>query len=161
MCVIKEMFYIRFICISSKKIVMNIILFLCFINILSLYAAEPIVILEYSTNNSTIDSDNSGNNKNFMKDFNHSNYHNVTNTDTLSKIIYKYYGKSGLNHKVIELAIVSSNSRAFVRSNPHYMYAGKKIYLPSINEIRDLVIKKPNKVNIEPSNNNKIYFFGG
>ena len=35
---------------------------------------------------------------------------------------------------------------AFVRSNPNFMYAKKNLYLPSINEIKELVYKDKKKL---------------
>ena len=31
------------------------------------------------------------------------------------------------------------NKHAFVRNNPHFLYAGKKIKIPSVNQIMSLV----------------------
>ena len=57
------------------------------------------------------------------------------------------------------------NKKAFVRNNPNYLYSGKSLYLPSINEIKNLIIKKSkNKENTEKNNSSitsQIYFFGG
>ena len=59
---------------------------------------------------------------------------------------------------------VHFNKKAFVRSNPNYLYSGKQLYLPSINEIKGLIIKK-NKNQDENQNksplSSQIYFFGG
>ena len=76
-----------------------------------------------------------------------------------------YYGSQSFNNKILSLAIVHFNKKAFVRNNPNYLYSGKSLYLPSINEIKDLIIKKnKNKENIEKNNSSiksQIYFFGG
>ena len=57
------------------------------------------------------------------------------------------------------------NKNAFVRSNPNYLYSGKKLYLPSINEIKNLIIKKNKKIDSNKKYNSpsssQIYFFGG
>ena len=37
---------------------------------------------------------------------------------------------------ILSLAIVHFNKKAFVRNNPNYLYSDKKLYLPSINEIK-------------------------
>ena len=134
--------------------------FLIFIN---KTIAEPFVVLEYGNNDSSYSKDSLGDNK-FINNYDFSMYHKTKNAETLSNIIYKYYGNSNLNKKIIELAIVSTNKRAFVRNNPHYMYAGKRIYLPSINEIRNLVLNQPfgkeGTSGMESSPKSDIYFFG-
>ena len=76
-----------------------------------------------------------------------------------------YYGSSSFNNNILSLAIVSFNKNAFVRNNPNYLYSGKKLYLPSVNEIKNLIIKK-NKNSIKGKKNkssitSQIYFFGG
>jgi hypothetical protein len=52
-----------------------------------------------------------------------------------------------------------------VRNNPNYLYSGKKLYLPSINEIKNLIIKKNKKIDSKKKYNSpsssQIYFFGG
>ena len=40
------------------------------------------------------------------------------------------------------MAIVKVNKHAFVRGNANYLYADKVLHLPSVNEIRDLVLGK-------------------
>ena len=86
----------------------------------------------------------------------------VKKNDTLSKIIEKHYGNKGLNFTFVQAAILFKNKSAFVRSNPNYMYAKKNLYLPSINEIKDLVYRNKKKVSStkETSINQEIYFFG-
>jgi hypothetical protein len=76
-----------------------------------------------------------------------------------------YYGKRSFNNNILSLAIVHFNKNAFVRSNPNYLYSGSSLYLPSINEIRNLIIKKDKKLdnnkNSNSVNSSQIYFFGG
>ena len=43
----------------------------------------------------------------------------------------------------------------FVRSNPNFMYAKKKLYLPSINEIKELVYKNKKKITYDERYRNK------
>ena len=120
----------------------------------SMAVAQPLVILEYS-DTSDIKTENSN-------DENYSTYYKVKKNDTLSKIIEKYYGNKGLNFTFVQAAILYKNKNAFVRSNPNFMYAKKNLYLPSINEIKELVYKdkkKLSKMN-ETSINKEIYFFG-
>ena len=120
----------------------------------SIAMAQPLVVLEYS-GTSEVKTENSN-------DENYSTYYKVKKNDTLSKIIEKYYGNKGLNITFVQAAILYKNKDAFVRSNPNFMYAKKNLYLPSINEIKELVYKekkKLSKIN-ETSINQEIYFFG-
>ena len=124
--------------------------------------SEPFVVLEYRGNmeRGNLTSDNS-----FLKDLNYSVKHVVLKNETLSDIMLNYYGSKSFNNNILSLAIVHFNKKAFVRNNPNYLYSGKNLYLPSINEIKDLIIKKNNnKENTEKSNSSitsQIYFFGG
>ena len=96
---------------------------------------QPLVVLEYSNNNN-IEIENSHNDENY------STYHKIKKNETLSKIIQKYYGNKGLNFTFVQAAIFHKNKNVFVRSNPNFMYAAKRLYLPSINEIKELVYIK-------------------
>ena len=124
--------------------------------------SEPFVVLEYRGNmeRGNLTSDNS-----FLKDLNYSVKHVVLKNETLSDIMLNYYGSKSFNNNILSLAIVHFNKKAFVRNNPNYLYSGKRLYLPSINEIKGLIIKKNNnKENTEKSNSSvtsQIYFFGG
>ena len=124
--------------------------------------SEPFVVLEYRGNmeRGNLTSDNS-----FLKDLNYSVKHVVLKNETLSDIMLNYYGSKSFNNNILSLAIVHFNKKAFVRNNPNYLYSGKRLYLPSINEIKNLIIKKNNnKENTEKSNSSitsQIYFFGG
>ena len=124
--------------------------------------SEPFVVLEYkgSMDRGNILSDNL-----FLKDLNYSTKHIVLKNETLSDIMLNYYGTKSFNNSILSLAIVHFNSKAFVRLNPNYLYSGKKLYLPSINEIKNLIIKKNKNINNNNINNenisSQIYFFGG
>ena len=124
--------------------------------------SEPFVVLEYRGNieRGNLTSDNS-----FLKDLDHSAKHIVLKNETLSDIMLNYYGSKSFNNNILSLAIVHFNKKSFVRNNPNYLYSGKSLYLPSINEIKDLIIKKnKNKENTEKNNSSitsQIYFFGG
>ena len=124
--------------------------------------SEPFVVLEYRGNieRGNLTSDNS-----FLKDLNYSVKHVVLKNETLSDIMLNYYGSKSFNNNILSLAIVHFNKKAFVRNNPNYLYSGKSLYLPSINEIKGLIIKKnKNKENTEKNNSSitsQIYFFGG
>ncbi len=136
------------------------IVFIFFFSKISL--SEPFVVLEYRGNieRGNLTSDNS-----FLKDLDHSAKHIVLKNETLSDIMLNYYGSKSFNNNILSLAIVHFNKKAFVRNNPNYLYSGKSLYLPSINEIKNLIIKKnKNKVNTEKNNSSitsQIYFFGG
>ena len=116
--------------------------------------SQPLVILEYSDTNK-VEIENSN-------DENYSTYYNIKTNDTLSKIIEQYYGNKGLNLTFVQAAILYKNKNAFVRSNPNFMYAKKKLYLPSINEIKELVYKDKKKSPMmkDTEINQEIYFFG-
>ena len=124
--------------------------------------SEPFVVLEYRGN---IERSNLTSNNAFLKDLDHSAKHVVLKNETLSDIMLNYYGSKSFNNNILSLAIVHFNKKAFVRNNPNYLYSGKSLYLPSINEIKDLIIKKnKNKENTEKNNSSitsQIYFFGG
>ena len=116
--------------------------------------SQPLVILEYSDANN-VETENSN-------DESYSTYYNIKKNDTLSKIIEQYYGNKGLNFTFVQAAILYKNKNAFVRSNPNFMYAKKKLYLPSINEIKELVYKDKKKLPVIQNTaiNQEIYFFG-
>ena len=145
----------------KKNQIFNV--FLVFIFLFSKISfSEPFVVLEYRGNmdKGSLTSDNS-----FLKDLNYSVKHVVLKNETLSDIMLNYYGSKSFNNNILSLAIVHFNKKAFVRNNPNYLYSGKRLYLPSINEIKDLIIKKnKNEENTEKSNSSitsQIYFFGG
>jgi Tfp pilus assembly protein FimV len=75
----------------------------------------------------------------------------------------EYYGGRGVNMKFVELAILQFNREAFVRGNPHFLFAGKLLHLPSVNQIKALVTGQKPKSQRSPSsrNQNEIFFFGG
>ena len=122
--------------------------------------SEPFVVLEYRGNieRGNLTSDNS-----FLRDLNYSAKHVVLKNETLSDIMLNYYGSKSFNNNILSLAIVNFNKKAFVRNNPNFLYSGKKLYLPSINEIKNLIIRNKTKDNSEKSNSSitsQIYFFG-
>ena len=124
--------------------------------------SEPFVVLEYRGG---MDKQNILSNNLFLMDLNYSTKHIVLKNETLSDIMLNYYGTGLFNNSILSLAIVHFNSKAFVRRNPNYLYSDKKLYLPSINEIKNLIIKKNNNPNNDNKKNDKIssqiYFFGG
>ena len=144
--------------LSSLKIIFTILILLY----PSLSLSEPFVVLEYRgfSGRDKIQTDNV-----FLNDLNYSSKHIVLKNETLSDIMLNYYGTRSFNNSILSLAIVHFNKKAFVRSNPNYLYSGKTLYLPSINEIRNLIIIKDNKIEKNKNNNSvyssQIYFFGG
>ena len=137
------------------------ILGVSFINIYpSIVKAEPFVVLEYRGDKQTSYdlSDNI-----FVQDSNYNAKHTVLKNETLSDIMLKYYGSKSFNKNILSLAIVHFNKHAFVRGNPNFLFSEKKIYLPSVNEIKNLIIKKQNNNNegVRKEISSQIYFFGG
>ena len=127
-------------------------------------ASEPIVVLTYgegrSNSGSALDEYNS---HPLLEDPNLYKTHQVLKDETLGHIIKQYYGGSRLNMKFVEIAILNFNRSAFVRGNPNFLYAGKTLHLPSVNQIRDLITGKKSSDNVTPKNGtrNEIFFFGG
>ena len=145
-----------------KKNLIFLFLTIFIISFSKLTYSEPFVVLEYRGNR---DSGNLNSNNLFLKDLNYSTKHVVLKNETLSDIMLNYYGSRSFNNSILSLAIVNFNKKAFVRNNPNFLYSGKKLYLPSINEIKNLIIKKEeknkNKIENNSSIKSQIYFFGG
>jgi hypothetical protein len=145
---------------KKSKILFFFILFI--ISLSKLSFSEPFVVLEYRGNS---DRGNFSSDNLFLKDLNYNANHLVLKNETLSDIMLNYYGSSAFNNRILSLAIVHFNKKAFVRNNPNFLYSGKKLYLPSVNEIKNLIIKKDknseNKDNNNSSITSQIYFFGG
>ena len=136
-------------------------IFIIFQNFLvqNLIASEPIVVLEYSSN--SIQSSGLNSTNTFVSNPNFSTKHKVNLDETLGHILYSYYGKSGLNLRIVEMAIVEFNPNSFRNRNPNFLFADQNLYLPSLNEMKNLVLgKSKNKVEGN-KNSTHIYFFGG
>tara|TARA_A200000113_G_scaffold158437_1_gene143113 strand:- start:22 stop:462 length:441 start_codon:yes stop_codon:yes gene_type:complete len=142
------------------KILSFFILFI--ISLSKVSFSEPFVVLEYRGNS---DRGNFSSDNLFLKDLNYNVNHVVLKNETLSDIMLNYYGSSAFNNRILSLAIVHFNKKAFVRNNPNFLYSGKKLYLPSVNEIKNLIIKKDKNSENKDKNNSsitsQIYFFGG
>ena len=139
-----------------KKLIFCLFLLNSFISI-SLFA-EPFVVYEYSENSSK-----NSNSKNFHENEDYSTYYKIKKNDSLSGILDKFYSSKTLNLNVIKSAIVLKNKHAFVRNNANFMFANKKLYLPSVNEIKDMIYKNVNKkrnISNEFSREQDIYYFG-
>ena len=145
-----------------KKIKILCFFMLFIISLTKISFSEPFVVLEYRGNS---DRGNFSSNNLFLKDLNYNANHLVLKNETLSDIMLNYYGSSTFNNRILSLAIVHFNKKAFVRNNPNFLYSGKKLYLPSVNEIKNLIIKKDKNSENKDKNNSSItshiYFFGG
>ena len=125
-------------------------------------AQGPIVVLEYpgypSASMPDLNQDNP-----FVYDPDHTASHRVQPDETLSHIITAYYAGSGLDLSVVQMAIVKKNKSAFVRGNPNFLYADKQLHLPSLNEMKDLVLgtKKNDMPDARGGMQNEIFFIGG
>ena len=117
---------------KKSKILFFFIIFI--ISLSKLSFSEPFVVLEYRGNS---DRGNFSSDNLFLKDFNYNANHVVLKNETLSDIMLNYYGSTAFNNRILSLAIVHFNKKAFVRNNPNFLYSGKKLYLPSVNEIKN------------------------
>ncbi|MCP4788610.1 MAG: LysM peptidoglycan-binding domain-containing protein [Gammaproteobacteria bacterium] len=61
--------------------------------------------------------------------------------DTLATIAKRAYGDTGVRLNLIKNMIVDNNSHAFFRDNPNFIYAGKTIAIPSVDDLRELIFK--------------------
>ncbi len=121
-------------------------------------SSEPFVVLEYR-NNDTKSLEKSNNP--FLSNQNFSKKYKVKKNETLSEIILKNYGVKHFNIDILSLSIVHFNKHAFVRKNPNFLYANKTLYLPSVLEIKNLLLKAKPSDKEYPKNEKHIYFFGG
>jgi len=118
---------------------------------------EPFVVLDYNQGN---DKNGKLNKENiFVKNQGHSVKHKIKSGESLSDILKKYYGNSGLTMRIIEVSLIEINKHAFVRKNPNYMFAGKTLIIPSINHIMNLVKNTKNYGSKQSSRREHIYFF--
>ena len=123
--------------------------------------AEPIVILEYPGADMAIDDD--GSMHPFRLNPDYSTHHKVMQNETLSHIIANYYGGSGMDKAFVQMAIVKRNRTAFVRANPNYLFAGKSLHLPSLNEIKAMLVREKKSAKtpeLKRDNREEIFFFG-
>ena len=127
-------------------------------------AAEPIVVLTFGGNRVDYGSMSHEYSSHPMRE-NPDEFkkHEVLEAETLGHIMSEYYGGSGLNMQFVQIAILQFNRSAFVRGNPNFLYAGKTLHLPSLNEIRSLITKEKleNRNASENGKRNEIFFFGG
>ena len=118
---------------------------------------EPFVVLDY---NQGLNSSGKLNKDNiFVKNQGYSVKHKIKSGESLSDILKKYYGNSGLNMRIVEVSLIEINKHAFVRKNPNYMFAGKTLVIPSIDHIMNLVKNSKNFSSTQSSRREHIYFF--
>ena len=134
------------------------------LHIMVVHASEPIVVLTYSESRVSPGSMSDQHSSHPMRQ-NPDEFkrHEVMEAETLGHIMTEYYGGSGLNMKFVEIAILQYNRSAFGRGNPNFLFAGKTLHLPSVNQILGLVTKEKSE-NRNASDNgrrNEIFFFGG
>ena len=142
--------------IKFLSILISMVICLQFVT--KIVLSEPFVVLEYRNNNSK--SFEISNNP-FLKNENFSKKYKVKKNETLSEIILKNYGVKDFNIDILSLSIVHFNKHAFVRKNPNFLYANKTLYLPSVLEIKNLIIKAKPNPRVHPNDEKHIYFFGG
>ena len=121
------------------------------------FSQEPFVVLDYKGNYTKGASPNKNND--FVKNPSHHVKHKIKKGESLSDILKKYYGNSGLNMRMIEVSVLEMNKHAFVRNNPNYMFAGKSLIIPSLNQIMNLVKNIKSIDHSSNTNNQHIYFF--
>ena len=63
----------------------------------------------------------------------------------------------------MQMAIVKKNKSAFVRGNPNFLYADKLLHLPSLNEMKNLVLgdSPQDSGSLSDNRQDQIYFIGG
>ena len=131
---------------------------ICLQLVTKVVSSEPFVVLEYRNDNTK--SKDTSNNQ-FLNDQNFSKKYKVKKNETLSDIILKNYGVKHFNVDILSLSIVHFNKHAFVRKNPNFLFADKTLHLPSVLQIKNLLIKsKPNQ-KLYSKDEKHIYFFGG
>lgn len=70
--------------------------------------------------------------------------------DTLSEILMAHVGGTGLNPAILQSVIVDVNRSAFRRGNPNWLMAGKRLKLPSREDVLSYIMpgeerkKEPN-----------------
>lgn len=121
----------------------------------------PIVVLEYPglSSGPVSDSDNE-----FIRNPDYTTRHKVAPDETLSHVMQRHYGGSGLNMQFVQMAIVAANKHAFVRNNPNFLYAGKTLRLPSVNQMQAMVLGRAAQTDSPQagdSRSDQIYFIGG
>ena len=141
-----------------KNNIKLLLILICLQLVTKTVLSEPFVVLEYRNNDTkSLEMSNNPflNNQNFSKKY------KVKKNETLSEIILKNYGVKHFNIDILSLSIVHFNKHAFVRKNPNFLFANKTLYLPSVLEIKNLLLKAKPSDKEYPKNEKHIYFFGG
>ena len=141
-----------------KNNIKLLLILICLQLVTKTVSSEPFVVLEYR-NNDTKSFEKSNNP--FLNNQNFSKKYKVKKNETLSEIILKNYGVKDFNIDILSLSIIHFNKHAFVRKNPNFLYANKTLYLPSVLEIKNLLLKGKPSDKKYPKNEKHIYFFGG
>ena len=128
----------------------------------ALAQGQPIVVLEYpgysSTSMSGLNQDNP-----FVYDPDHIASHRVQPDETLSHIVTAYYAERRSRPVDRANGNCEEKQSAFVRGNPNFLYADKVLHLPSLNEMKNLVLgSQPDHAHDQGhSMQNEIFFIGG
>ena len=131
-------------------------------NLTSSSWAEPLIILEFSSQNQVSEGD--GKNV-FSMDPNHSENYTVKSGDSLNSILRKFYRGSGLDWRFVQLSIVIANPKSFAKNNPNFLFSDTNLYLPGKSDIAKLLtgkkIRYSSQENQPLTSTPNIYFFGG
>ena len=141
-----------------KNNIKLLLILICLQLVTKTVSSEPFVVLEYRNKDAkSLEKSNNPflNNQNFSKKY------KVKKNETLSEIILKNYGIKHFNIDILSLSIVHFNKHAFVRKNPNFLFANKTLHLPSVLEIKNLIIKTKQNHREHPNDEKHIYFFGG
>ena len=71
----------------------------------------------------------------------------VKNGDYLDKIINQTVGKSPLRRDILRSAFVRANPHAFMRSNPNWLLANKKLRVPETDDIKKVIFTDESRRN--------------
>ena len=137
--------------------------FLAFLSVspAALAGPFPLVVLENEQRQAGKKSQSAG--SQFAENPDYSGRHKVKKGDSLFKIMNRYYSNAGLDRKFLELAIVKANPGAFVRNNPNFLFAGRELHLPSVNQIKSMVMRPYGKGAArvyQPESTGHIFFLG-
>lgn len=71
----------------------------------------------------------------------------VKNGDYLDKIINQTVGQSPLRRDILRSAFVRANPHAFMRSNPNWLLANKKLRVPDADDIKKVIFTDESRRN--------------
>jgi Tfp pilus assembly protein FimV len=79
-------------------------------------------------------------------------YYRTQLGDTVDMILLRMLPNMPVKKAILRQALVKANPHAFKRSNPNWMYAGKRLRLPTADDIHNVVfIKQSNKTKSKPN----------